>query len=255
MKISIELDTLHDDKVLISQVLTILARDQLTLANSHPECNCEHHDAPVVKKEEPAPAPPEPAEPKPEAPKKRHSQPKKGPFPETCKCVVCDTEYKYGSDGLKSDRFCSKKCRNKYYNDKQTEKRRIARFEAQHKGVKVIPASQVQPIQVVKNPIPITKPIVTPAVHDSKKCPLCELGFHPDDPGQKFCNRCLSSFGEEECKGLLQDKIAKEMAEKEKIHSKWRTCPKCAKDFEAQHDEMFCPKCTALLTTHKKRKK
>ena len=51
----------------------------------------------------------------------------------------------------------------------------------------------------------------------------------------------------------LQDKIAKEMAEKQKIHSKWRTCPKCAKDFEAQHDEMFCPRCTALLTTKKRK--
>lgn len=249
MKISIELDTLHDDKILISQVLTILAQDQFKLAHSHPECNC-HHDTPAVKKEEPAPASPEPKE-----PKKRHSPPKKGQIPETCKCVVCDTEYKYGNDGLKSDRFCSKKCRNKYYNDKQTEKRRIARFEAKHKGIKIIPASEVQPIQVVKNPIPVSKPIVASVVRDEKKCPLCELGFHPDDPSQKFCNRCLSSFGEEECKGLLQDKIAKEMVAKEKIRSKWRTCPKCAKDFEAEHDEMFCPKCTALLTTKKRKKR
>lgn len=235
MKISIELDTLHDDKGLIAQVLNILTQRQ------H-KCNCHHHDTPVVNKEEPTPASPEPKE-----PKKRRSPPKKGQIPETCKCVVCDTEYKYGNDGLRSDKFCSKKCRYKYYNDRATEKRRIARYEAQHKGIKIIPASQVQPIQVVKNPI------VAPVARDEKKCPLCELGFHPDDPSQKFCNRCLSSFGEEECKGLLQDKIAKEMAEKQKIHSKWRTCPKCAKDFEAQHDEMFCPRCTALLTTKKRK--
>ena len=79
MKISIELDTLHDDKVLIAQVLTILTQSQ-------PKCNCHHHDTPVVNKEEPAPASPEPKE-----PKKRHSPPKKGQIPETCKCVVCDT--------------------------------------------------------------------------------------------------------------------------------------------------------------------
>jgi hypothetical protein len=242
MKISIELDTQHDDKILISQVLTILAQDQFKLEHSQHECNCHHQDTPSVKKEEPAPVSPEP------------EKPKKGQIPETFKCVVCDTEYKHGSDGLKSHKFCSKKCRNKYYNDKHTEKRRIARFEVQHKGIKIIPASQVQPIQVAKDPIPVSKPIVAPEEHHEKKCPLCELGFHPDDPSQKFCNRCLSSFGEEECKGLLQDKIAEEMAKKQKIHSKWRTCPKCAKDFEALHDEMFCPRCTAMLT-NKKRKK
>ena len=83
MKISIELDTLHDDKCLISQVLSILTQSQ------H-KCNC-HHSAPVVKKEEPAPASPEPAE-----PKKRRGSPKKQ-IPETCTCVVCNNEYKYGT--------------------------------------------------------------------------------------------------------------------------------------------------------------
>ena len=249
MKINIELDTQHDDKGLIAQVLYILSRSQL-------KCDCHHHDAPVVNREEPGvttASTPAPTSPEPNEPKKRRCPLKKDQIPEVCKCVVCNTEYKYGNGELRSDRFCSKKCRTKYYNNRLTEKRRIARFEAKHEGIKIIPASEVQPIQVDKNPIPVSKPIVAPAVHDEKKCPLCELGFHPDDPSQKFCNRCLSSFGEEECKGLLQDKIAKEMAEKEKFRSKWRTCPKCAKDFKAEHDEMFCPRCTALLTTKKRK--
>ena len=69
MKISIELDTLHDDKGLIAQVLNILTQRQ------H-KCNCHHHDTPVVNKEEPTPASPEPKE-----PKKRRSPPKKGQIP------------------------------------------------------------------------------------------------------------------------------------------------------------------------------
>ena len=256
MKISIELDTQHDDKCLINQVLNILTQN-------HHKCNCHHHGATAVKKEEPAAvatAPtPAPTSPEPNEPKKRRGPLKKDQIPDVCKCVVCNTEYKYGNDGLRSDRFCSKKCRTKYYNNRLTEKRRIARFEAKHDGIKIIPASQVQTLQVVKDHIPVSEPIARPALpvttRREKKCLLCELSFIPDDPSQKFCNRCLSSFGEEECIGLLKDKIAKETAEKQTSKSKWRTCPKCAKDFEAQHDEMFCPRCTDLLTTKKRKRK
>lgn len=88
-------------------------------------------------------------------------------------------------------------------------------------------------------------------------CEVCEMPFEDNSPTQRFCEKCVSQFGYQECIGLAEDtKVRKTFESTRKIRPGdhlYKVCPKCGHNFDTTDpDQFYCDKCTAKALHQKK---
>lgn len=78
-------------------------------------------------------------------------------------------------------------------------------------------------------------------------CEVCEMPFSDDSPTQRFCKKCVGTFGYNECLGLAADTLAKKQINVVKQGQRqYKVCPKCGHNFDTiDPNQFFCDNCTA----------
>ena len=90
-----------------------------------------------------------------------------------------------------------------------------------------------------------------------KICLVCKMPFSPIDASKRFCDKCISSFGEEKCECIIRDEqLEKEQKKREQQHvmeNQYKVCPRCGNSFHDPYNkQFFCDKCTRKAQSVKK---
>ncbi len=137
--------------------------------------------------------------------------------PKTKICKGCNHEF-VPSRG--NSKFCSVGCRKTYFSKRKYHKTISDSREAK---------SEVINDSLIK-----------------KHCEICDSIFTPDDPNDKYCEKCINSFGLSGCDQLAENQRRQAEFDKANRAPLNKVCPKCGHSFLAKDkDQFYCDKCIA----------
>ena len=176
-------------------------------------------------------------------------------------CACCGKKF---IPSRKNARFCAEKCRLNYFSWKNNGAPKgtpLSQWLAEHGynggfevreckqcGKKFVPTTVDQKYCSKECKLSYNQVRLTES-QGKILCPICNMPFKPIDPAQKYCDKCVSCFGEEECDRMVNDKaqLAAVRAERKKVEQcQYKVCPRCGANFHDPYNKsFFCPKCVA----------
>ena len=154
-------------------------------------------------------------------------------------CLFCGREY---IPTTEEQKYCSKACK----------------FEAHEKDKAERLAASNEEIPEVKPSVPevVSKPTKDdPRTFELRECPICKMKFEAaKGTNVRYCGKCLSHFGYEECKLIEEEEKLKQETESSK--TKFKVCSRCGAyftDLTATKNQLFCERCKKFIL-HKQRK-
>ena len=159
-------------------------------------------------------------------------------------CSVCGKEFKPKRRAYTLCESCSLA---------RKEARKTAR--AVNKRTNVVKKRKVVPQKPSVEPTTSLDPqkqVVIPDKTVTSTCHCCQQPFkHPENVAPRYCNKCLTYYGLEECAAIEKEESARLEVEKSYKTSRHKVCCKCGAYFEDTspgNGRMFCDKCTSQLS-------
>lgn len=150
-------------------------------------------------------------------------------------CLFCGREYLPTTEEQK---YCSKTCKFSAHEKDKQERLEAVKNEKENKSSSP---------QIVSTP---TKD--DPRTFEVRKCPICSMSFEAaKGTNVRYCSKCLSHFGYEECTLIEQEEKMKKEVEQSK--SMFKVCSRCGAYFtDTSHarNQLFCAKCRDRLIKH-----
>ena len=159
-------------------------------------------------------------------------------------CAVCGKEFKPKRRAYTLCESCSLA---------RKEARKTARTINKRTSVVKKKNTDVQKSSVVQTSSPIPqKQVAIPDSTVTSICHCCQQPFrHPANVDPRYCNKCMTYYGLEECAAIEKEESARLEVEKLYKTSRHKVCCKCGAYFEDTspgNGRMFCDKCTSQLS-------